>query len=73
VAYFAFIFWTIAMPPTAELNLSVSFRPELGLWHWRERLIQALLPLVVGAGMWWIAQRRAPENRSSAERLRLPG
>jgi hypothetical protein len=52
VAYFAFIWQFGISPPTERYNLYVFFRPELGLWHWQDRVIQAIVPLVLGVWTW---------------------
>jgi hypothetical protein len=53
VAYFAFIWQFGISPPTEQYNLYVFFGPEFGLWHWQDRVIQAIVPLTLGLCMWW--------------------
>jgi hypothetical protein len=52
VAYFAFIFLIGVHAPSEHHNLSIGFGPALGLRHWQDRLVQALLPLAIGAWTW---------------------
>jgi hypothetical protein len=53
VAYFGFIFSICIGPPTGQHNLCLSFRPELGLLRWQDRLIQAIVPMALGMWAWW--------------------
>lgn len=62
VAYFAFVFQIGIGPPTAQHNLYLWFRPELGLWHWQDRVIQAIVPLALGVWTW--RQVRYPPKNS---------
>jgi hypothetical protein len=52
VAYFAFIFLIGVHAPNEQHNLIIGFGPELGLRHWQDRLVQAMLPLAIGAWTW---------------------
>jgi|SRR5579863_4967093 len=52
VAYIAFINDIYVLLPTDEHNLAVGFAPQLGLWRWQDRWLQAAIPLAVGMWTW---------------------
>lgn len=59
VAYFAFTFLMMVRPPSEQYNLSLWFSFVLGLEYWRDRLLQAAAPLLLGLWTWWQTTRRA--------------
>jgi hypothetical protein len=74
VAYFAFIFLIGVHAPNAQHNLSIGFGPALGLRHWQDRLVQALLPLAIGVWTWrqTVSPRKNLPGRRATEPSSLP-